>query len=283
MFYRFGYSAWHMEVSIRQSILLSEFFFPVGSEIYCIYNIEHSVFSNWSFWKKILHEWRNIKFYQLSFSRYAFCQIIWQIFTQRRAKKNRQKLPPVGIETRTTGSWGQCFTNWARQEVCWAGDFWSELCLFRAALHMLDLNISRINRVWLYKGQEDSGWQLNVDLAQLMIQRSWFQSPLGAIFDEFFCSFLCKDLSDNLTETPIVKNSSDSGNLTLPTCLSITIKSLTNIKDVRLFPNTLILLLVTCSTQSLIVSRTSPHFVLKSTFSRVVSKLSLRFVKKSCN
>ena len=40
-----------------------------------------------------------------------------------------------------------------------------------------------------------------------MIQRSWFQTPLGATFDNFFCSSLCKDLSDNLTEMPIVKNS----------------------------------------------------------------------------
>ena len=30
------------------------------------------------------------------------------------------------------------------------------------------LVISRINRAWLYKGHEDSGWQLNVDLAQLV-------------------------------------------------------------------------------------------------------------------
>ena len=28
--------------------------------------------------------------------------------------------------------------------------------------------ISRINRARLYKGHEDSGWQLNVDLAQLV-------------------------------------------------------------------------------------------------------------------
>ena len=31
-------------------------------------------------------------------------------------KKFHQKLPPVGIETRTSGSLGQCLTNWARQE-----------------------------------------------------------------------------------------------------------------------------------------------------------------------
>ena len=36
----------------------------------------------------------------------------------------------------------------------------------------------------------------------------WFQSPLGAIFDEFFFALPCvNNLSDNLTETPIVKNS----------------------------------------------------------------------------
>ena len=41
-----------------------------------------------------------------------------------------------------------------------------------------------------------------------MIWGSWFQSPVGAIFDDFFfCSSLCKDLSDNLTETRIMKNS----------------------------------------------------------------------------
>ena len=33
------------------------------------------------------------------------------------------------------------------------------------------LFISRINRAWLYKGHEDSGWQLNVDLAELV--RHW--------------------------------------------------------------------------------------------------------------
>ena len=40
----------------------------------------------------------------------------------------------------------------------------------------------------------------------MMIQKSLVQSLLGAIFDNFLGSFLCKDLSDNLTETPIVKN-----------------------------------------------------------------------------
>ena len=50
------------------------------------------------------------------------------------------------------------------------------------------LFISRISRAWLYKGHEDLGWQLNVDLAQLVIWRLWFQSPLGA-FWWFFLLF----------------------------------------------------------------------------------------------
>ena len=40
-----------------------------------------------------------------------FCQIMRQIFTQGRAKKNHQKSTPVGIEPRTSGSSCQCSTN----------------------------------------------------------------------------------------------------------------------------------------------------------------------------
>ena len=50
-------------------------------------------------------------------------------------------------------------------------------------------------------------------LAQLV--RHWPEDPevlvsiptWGQFLTKFFCSSLCKDLSDNLTETPIVKNS----------------------------------------------------------------------------
>ena len=42
---------------------------------------------------------------------------------------------------------------------------------------------------------------------RVMIQRSWVQSQLGAIFDEIYFALPCvKDLSDNLTEKRIVKN-----------------------------------------------------------------------------
>ena len=65
------------------------------------------------------------------------------------------------------------------------------------------LFISRINGAWLYKCHEDSGWQLNVDLAQLV--RHWpkdlevlVSNPTGGNFWRIlFCSSLCKDLSDN--------------------------------------------------------------------------------------
>ena len=59
------------------------------------------------------------------------------------------------------------------------------------------LVISRINGARLYKGYEDSGWQVNVDLAQLV--EHWYDDSevlgsnrLGPIFDEFFCSSLWK-------------------------------------------------------------------------------------------
>ena len=116
-------------------------------------------------------------------------------------KKNRQKLPPVGIKTRNSGSSGQCLTNWARQES--VGQGISEVSfVLCTAFTCWTLFISR-------KGHEDSGWQLNVDLAQLV--RHWphdleilVSNPAGG---NFWGIFLRKDLSDNLTETPIVKNS----------------------------------------------------------------------------
>ena len=74
----------------------------------------------------------------------------------------------MGIETRTSGSSGQCLTNWARQES--VGQEISEVSFVCFMHHFTcwTLFISRINRAWLYKGHEDTGWQLNIDLAQLV-------------------------------------------------------------------------------------------------------------------
>ena len=62
---------------------------------------------------------------------------------------------------------------------------------FYVPLHIWTLVISRINRTWLYKDHKDLGWQLNVNLAQLV--EHWHNEPevLGSIltggnFDEFF-------------------------------------------------------------------------------------------------
>ena len=74
-----------------------------------------------------------------------FCQIIWQIYTQGRAKKYRQKLPSVGIETRTSGSSGQCLTNWARQES--VGQEISEVS-FVCLMHHFTCWTLFISRAW---------------------------------------------------------------------------------------------------------------------------------------
>ena len=115
----------------------------------------------------------------------------------------------------TSGSSGQCLTNWARQES--VGQEISEVSFVCFMHHFTcwTLFISRINRAWLYKGHEDSGWQLNVDLAQLVRLlpddlEVLVSNPTGGNFwPILFCFPLPKDLSDNLTETPIVKNSSN--------------------------------------------------------------------------
>ena len=89
----------------------------------------------------------------------------------REEQKKLWKIAPVGIETRTSRSSGQCLTNWARQES--VGQEISEVSFVCFMHHFTcwTLFISRINRAWLYEGHEDSGWQLNVDLAQLV--RHW--------------------------------------------------------------------------------------------------------------
>ena len=68
-------------------------------------SLEH--FLNWSIsaWVKQSREVNDWVFHNR-----RFCQI----FTQGTTKKNLQKLPPVGFETRTSGSSGKCLTNWAK-------------------------------------------------------------------------------------------------------------------------------------------------------------------------
>ena len=62
-------------------------------------------------------------------------------------KKIHQKLPPVGIETRTSGSSFQCLTNWARQES--VGQKISEVSFVCFMHHFTcwTLFISRINKI----------------------------------------------------------------------------------------------------------------------------------------
>ena len=115
---------------------------------------------------------------------------------RKEQKKIRQNLPPVGIETMTSGSSGQCLTNWARQES--VGQDISEVSFVCFMLHITcwTFFISRINRAWLYKSHENSGLQLNVDLAQLV--RHWPEDPEVLVsnpaegnFWQLFFALLC--------------------------------------------------------------------------------------------
>ena len=100
-------------------------------------------------------------------------------------EKFRQKLPPVGIETWTSGSSGQCLTNWARQE---SGG--QEISRFKVA-----------TVCWLSSVGKALAWRSG---------GPGFKPHWGQLLMIFFCFSLCKNLSDNLTETPIVKNSNGS-------------------------------------------------------------------------
>ena len=120
-----------------------------------------------------------------------FCQIIWQIFTRGRAEKIHQfiihcpkwGLKPGPRDLQTNALPTELGRNQEISEV-------SFVC-FMHHFTCWTLFISRINRAWLYKGHEDSCWQLNVDLAQLV--RHWPEDPeiqvSNPIFDEFFLLF----------------------------------------------------------------------------------------------
>ena len=160
--------------------------------------------------------WENVKFFMphsclcrhSGFSRYAFLSDYDRSY--REEQKNCQKLPPVGIEPRTSGSSLQCSTDCTRQ-VCVAGDFWSELC-FMHHFTCWTLSSFRISIAWLYKCLNDSHRQQNSGLSQLVEHKGGDPEVVGSIptrgyfWWNLFCSSLCKDLSDNLTETCIVKN-----------------------------------------------------------------------------
>ena len=107
----------------------------------------------------------NTKFHNWVFHDRHSCQIIWPIFTQGRAKNIPQKLPQWGLKP---GPLDHALpTELGRRSL---GQEISEVSLVCFMHHFTwwTLFISRINRAWLYKGHENSGWQLNVDLAQLV-------------------------------------------------------------------------------------------------------------------
>ena len=105
--------------------------------------------------------------------------------------------------------------SWAG--ICWPGDFWSELC-FMHHFTCWTLFITRINRAWLYKDLEDSGWQLNVDLAQLSEHWSHdlevvsFYPTGGNFWRNLFCSVIW--------QKHLLKNSNRTVQCTV-TCLSV--------------------------------------------------------------
>ena len=149
----------------------------------------------------------------LSFSQIGVSvRLCWQIFTQGRAKKSSKIAPSGDWRREPPESSGQCATNWARQEICWAGDFWHELCLFMHHFTCWTSLISRVNRAWLYKP-----WRFRLAtecwLSSVGRVLAWWSRGPGFnahweqfLTNSFLLFALCKDLSDHLSETPTVKN-----------------------------------------------------------------------------
>ena len=84
----------------------------------------------------------------------------------REEQKKLSKIAPSGIETRTSGSSGQCSTNWARQESL---------------------------------GQEISEVSFVCFMHHFTCWTPGFNPHWGQFLTIFFCSSLCKDLSETPT------------------------------------------------------------------------------------
>ena len=116
----------------------------------------------------------------------------------------------MGIETRTSRSSGQCLTNRAKSTFsCQHESTWS---LSSHALLILEMN--KIQHVkWCMKQTKltsEISCPTDSCLAQLVRSGGPGFNPNWVQFlTNFFCSSLRKDLSDNLTEMPILKNSID--------------------------------------------------------------------------
>ena len=105
-------------------------------------------------------------------------------------------MPPVWFEPMTWWSSVSCSANWARKES--VGDFWSELSFVSCTTSLVGLCLFLESIE--HKGLNDSHPQPKSDLAQL-------DHTQGIFFTKFILFCVALDLSDNLTEMRIVKNS----------------------------------------------------------------------------
>ena len=127
----------------------------------------------------------------------------------------------MGIETRTSGSLGQCLTNWARQES--VGQEISEMS-FVCFMHHFTCWTLFISRAWsiehdFIKAMKWFRLATECWLSSVGKALAWrsggpgFQPHWGQFLTKFILPSFCVtlNLSDNLTETPIVKNSTVAG------------------------------------------------------------------------
>ena len=116
---------------------------------------------------KIFGSFNNLA--HLNFSRYAFLSdYLTDLYTGKSKKKFVTNYPQWGLKPGPPDHEANALPT----ELGWrsVGQKISEVSFVCFMHHFTccTLFISRINRAWLYKGHEDSGWQLNVDIVQLV-------------------------------------------------------------------------------------------------------------------
>ena len=141
----------------------------------------------------ILHDptWHYaIEFFMIGF----LSDYLIDLYTGKR-KKIKQKLPPVGIETRTSGSSGQCSTNWAKSTFSFHPE--SSWPLKSHALLILEMNKVQHLKWCMKQTKLTSEISCSTDLLPSSVGRAlawWSGGPdfnphWGQFFDDFVLPF----------------------------------------------------------------------------------------------
>ena len=181
--------------------------------------------STWSKWSKpgcpwcdvglpVVHTCENFP-WQLSFLRQAFLSdYLTDLYTGKGKKKILKNCPQWGLKPGPLDHKANALPTELSQHSVARLNLPG---LYKVMLYLLILEMNKVQHVKWYMKQTKLTSEISCpkDLLPSSVGRAlvpWCRGPgfnphWGQFLTNFFCPSLCKNLSDNLTETPIVKNS----------------------------------------------------------------------------